>query len=200
MGDMMTLSCMGEGPCKCPIDGRDECKLDFHDHGKIGYHEFRNNGNWHDFIFYANMPLIEFLFSKGLPDIVSSLKAKVEADQAEFKRLEKEGKAFHLDYMRTGAEEGQSWNVVVKCRQCKRYFPYKMLLGTDPRNLPKNMFAVGFICPASDCGWKGQIDPSDLRDRGQLMEELLAAVIAKSEEDAERYSALVGKEPMGVYG
>jgi hypothetical protein len=32
------------------------------------------------------------------------------------------------------------------------------------------------------------------------MEDLLTAVMAKSEEDAEKYSALVGNEPTGIYG
>ncbi len=143
MGDMMTLSCMGMRSCSCPIDGRTECKLDFHDHGKVGYHEFRNMGSSHYFSLYANLPLIELLFSKGYPKIVSSIREKVEIDERQFKELEKQGKAFRLEYMRTGAEEGQSWNVIAKCRKCNRYFPYKMLLGTDPQKLPKNLPSKG---------------------------------------------------------
>lgn len=171
MPDHITIMCSGMGKAKCPIDGRDVCELDDEKRGQIGYHEFRSNENWHVFTFYANLPLIELLFSKGYPELVKRIKEKAEEEEKRFKEAEKEGKAMKIPYMRLGGSEDSPWNVLAQCRQCKNIQPIDMFIDGNLSEMPDNAIATDFKC--QKCGWHGTLNTRDMMGKDEFYEYLL---------------------------
>lgn len=200
--DFISLYCSGMTLRKCPIDGKNECKLEFEDNSKIGYHEFRSIGNMgHHFSMCLNLPLIEILFSKYYPSIISKLRADIETEEDRFKKLEAEGKAFKIGHMQFGVPEGDSWNVVTQCKKCSKWQKLPMLVSKPPQNMPQNLFSMGFACPS--CGEKYQITPKDCLDRSEWQEYLIKILVQSNPKVAEQFSELVNpnaKSNNRVYG
>lgn len=124
---------------------------------------------------------------------------QADSENERFKELEKQGKAFHIDYLRVGGSENQPWNVVAQCRNCKKLYPQRIFFDGIISKLPDNAIGLNFKCDS--CGWTGTLNPRDMMDYSELLEWTIQKLSEENAEYKTRLGALSsGKKTNPLYG